>query len=109
MSFMGIGPMELLVIVVLALLVLGPTRLAKTARSVGRFARQMRRTTEGLPNMVEELLEGGDEAAQRPSSAKAQPQDRSAPSGTQPWSPTRQQKPASPSPEERRTEPPPES
>ena len=42
MEFMGVGPTELLVVMVLALLVLGPQRLTQFARSAGRLVRQMR-------------------------------------------------------------------
>ena len=39
---MGIGPPELLVVMVIALLILGPQRLARTARTVGKMVRQMK-------------------------------------------------------------------
>lgn len=42
MDFMGVGPPELLVVMVIALLVLGPRRLARTARFAGRKVREMR-------------------------------------------------------------------
>jgi sec-independent protein translocase protein TatA len=51
MGFVNVGPMELLVIGVIALLVLGPKRLPDAARSLGRGMREMR-----------EALRGGDEA-----------------------------------------------
>ncbi|MDP6100216.1 MAG: twin-arginine translocase TatA/TatE family subunit [Dehalococcoidia bacterium] len=39
---MGIGPPELLVVMVIALLILGPQRLARTARSAGKMVREMK-------------------------------------------------------------------
>jgi Tat protein translocase TatB subunit len=42
MDLMGIGPPELLVVMVIALLILGPQRLARTARSAGKMVREMR-------------------------------------------------------------------
>jgi sec-independent protein translocase protein TatA len=36
------GPMELIVVLVIALIVLGPKRLPETARSIGRGMREMR-------------------------------------------------------------------
>lgn len=42
MDFLGIGPPELLVVMVIALLILGPQRLARTARSAGKMVREMR-------------------------------------------------------------------
>lgn len=44
----GIGPEELMVILVLALLVLGPERLPKVARDVGRVVGELRRTSDEL-------------------------------------------------------------
>ena len=41
---------------VLALLVLGPTRLASSARTLGKLTRELRKGTEAVPNLVEELL-----------------------------------------------------
>lgn len=41
MEFLNIGPLELLAIIVIALLVLGPRDLAKTARAAGRFLNRM--------------------------------------------------------------------
>lgn len=51
MGFVNIGPLELLVLLVLALLVLGPQRLPEAARSVGR----------GMREMKEALAGGGDD------------------------------------------------
>lgn len=43
MDVLGIGPMELLVILILALIVLGPRRLPEAGRKLGRFMRDLRR------------------------------------------------------------------
>ncbi len=42
MDFFGIGTNELLVILVLAAVVLGPERLARTAREIGKLARNLK-------------------------------------------------------------------
>ncbi len=42
MDVFGIGTNELLVIVVLAAIVLGPERLARTAREVGKLVRNLK-------------------------------------------------------------------
>jgi sec-independent protein translocase protein TatA len=42
MSMIGIGPMEIAVIAVIALLVLGPQKLPETARAVGKGMRELR-------------------------------------------------------------------
>lgn len=42
MDLFGIGMNELIVIMLLAAIVLGPERLAKTARELGRFVRNVK-------------------------------------------------------------------
>ena len=69
-DFLGIGSLELLAILLVAFLVLGPTRMAEVARSLGNFIRDVRRTTGEIPAMLE--LEE-EEAARRSSEAGAQP------------------------------------
>lgn len=41
------GPLELVVVLVIALIVLGPKRLPETARSIGRGMREMREALSG--------------------------------------------------------------
>jgi sec-independent protein translocase protein TatA len=43
----GIGPMELIVVLVIALLVLGPKKLPEVGRSVGRGIREFRSSVSG--------------------------------------------------------------
>jgi sec-independent protein translocase protein TatA len=42
------GPLEMLVILVVALIVLGPQRLPETARSVGRGFRELKQSLQGI-------------------------------------------------------------
>jgi sec-independent protein translocase protein TatA len=42
MGFVNVGPLELLVIGLIALLVLGPKRLPEAARSLGKGLREMK-------------------------------------------------------------------
>ena len=60
----SIGPMELLVVLVIALLVLGPKRLPATGRSLGR----------GIQEFKAGLTTGGE----TPAEAAAQPTDSAA-------------------------------
>ena len=48
MGFVSVGPMEIAVIAVIALLVLGPKRLPEAARSVGRGMREFKETLQGV-------------------------------------------------------------
>jgi sec-independent protein translocase protein TatB len=41
MEILGIGPMELLLILVIALIVMGPNDMVKTGRTIGKFLRQL--------------------------------------------------------------------
>ena len=41
MEFLGIGPLELFFIVVIALIVLGPKDMVKAGRTLGRFLRSL--------------------------------------------------------------------
>ena len=43
----NIGPMELMVILVIALVVLGPQKLPETARSVGKGMRELKASLSG--------------------------------------------------------------
>ncbi len=44
MEFLGIGPLELLFVILIALIVIGPKDMSKTARSAGRFLNKMYRS-----------------------------------------------------------------
>jgi sec-independent protein translocase protein TatB len=45
---LGIGPEELLLVMLLALLVIGPERLPKVARDLGKIVGDLRRTSDEL-------------------------------------------------------------
>ena len=61
MDFLGIGSLEVLAILVVAFMVLGPTRMVEVARSLGNFIRDVKRTTGEIPA----LLSIEEEAATR--------------------------------------------
>ena len=61
MNILGVGSLELLVILVVAMLVLGPTRIVEYGRSLGRISRELRRMSRGIPLTLEQLLEGREE------------------------------------------------
>ena len=53
MGFLSPSPMELVVILVIALIVLGPSRLPETARSIGRGMRELRDSLQGSDDELE--------------------------------------------------------
>jgi sec-independent protein translocase protein TatA len=55
----GIGPMEIGIVLVLALLLLGPKRLPEAGRSLGQGIRGFRKALDGKPS-------GEDEPEQQP-------------------------------------------
>ncbi len=57
MNIMGIGPIELVVVMVIAYLVLGPERMTSTMRSLAKVVRDLKEQTAGLPKTLDELLE----------------------------------------------------
>ena len=52
MDILGIGPVELLVVALVAFLFLGPTRMVEVARSLGKMVREVRRATSDLPSLM---------------------------------------------------------
>jgi len=62
-TMFNVGPMELIVILLVALLIVGPKRLPDVGRSIGRSLREFRRATEEVRYSFESSLddEGHDE------------------------------------------------
>ena len=52
----NVGPTELIVILVLALLVFGPKRLPEMSRQIGRGLREFRRATQDVQNEIQGVL-----------------------------------------------------
>jgi Tat protein translocase TatB subunit len=48
MDFLGIGPLELIVVLIIALIVVGPERLPQLAQSVGKTMRDLRAMSQGF-------------------------------------------------------------
>jgi sec-independent protein translocase protein TatB len=66
----NIGAGELAVILVVALIVLGPARLPELARGIGKFMREFRRQTDDVRNMVEREFYRMDQEFQETPSTK---------------------------------------
>jgi sec-independent protein translocase protein TatB len=60
-SILGIGGNELIVIVLLAAIVLGPERLARSAREIGKFARNVKSYFSSLSSELKAELDVLDE------------------------------------------------
>ena len=56
MNFLGVGPMELMLILVLALIIFGPGKLPEIAGQVGKVVRDFRRTTSELSSEFSRTL-----------------------------------------------------
>ena len=48
MNFLGMGPMEVLLILLVAFIFLGPSRMIESGRSLGRAIRQLRRMSADI-------------------------------------------------------------
>jgi len=78
----GIGTPELLVILVVALIVLGPERLPEIARALGKAMAELRRATGGLSEELQNakiMLEEEVRAAARKSAAPGRSPSSGAP------------------------------
>jgi Tat protein translocase TatB subunit len=82
---LGIGPEELLLVALLALLVLGPERLPKVMRDMGRVVGDLRRTSDELRDEflnADKILQGtSSSSTPSPASAPAPVTAESASSG----------------------------
>jgi len=58
MDFFGIGPLEILLILVIAMIILGPQKLPEIGRTLGRVMRTFRKATFDLTAQVTKELEG---------------------------------------------------
>lgn len=71
---MSLGPLEILVILVMALLVFGPKRLPEVGRQVGGALRELRRMQEQVRSELGSVLTvDGDEKPSKPSTASSTP------------------------------------
>lgn len=58
----NLGPMEILVVLVIALIVLGPKRLPEAGRQVGRALGEVRRWSESMQADMKAVLDDDQEA-----------------------------------------------
>jgi sec-independent protein translocase protein TatA len=83
-TMFNIGPMELIVILLVALLIVGPKRLPEVGRSIGKSLREVRRATEEVRYSFEASLD--DEAHEETADPEAADEDAN-PDGSEPARP----------------------
>ena len=52
MNFLGIGFIELVIVLVVALLILGPNKMVEAARTLGKYMRELQRANAELPRLL---------------------------------------------------------
>ena len=70
MNIFGMGPLEILVIALIAFILLGPQRMVDAARLLGKTTKEVRRMTDELPKIVL------DEEQGRPAQASSSRSDQ---------------------------------
>ncbi len=71
MNFMGIGPGELLLILLIALIIFGPGRLPELGRALGRSIREFREATRDVTTQItREIKEAEKELSLKESGAE---------------------------------------
>ena len=61
MNLMGVGPMELFVVLLVAFLVLGPERMVTSARDVAKVVADLRETFASIPRTLDDLLDATEQ------------------------------------------------
>lgn len=77
----GIGFPELIVILVLALLVIGPQRLPELARAIGRGVAELKRATQDLKDEMDAEVRKMDNAIEPASHEKSPGNSKTPPAG----------------------------
>jgi len=64
-NFLNIGPAELMVILLIAILLVGPRRMAEIVRSIGRLSRQMRKLSGEFVGAIRNEIQATEDGVQR--------------------------------------------
>ena len=62
MDFFGIGPLEIIVILIVALLVVGPQKIPGIARTMGKTVRAIRRASSDITAAVTREIDAAEKA-----------------------------------------------
>ncbi|MEE8327089.1 MAG: twin-arginine translocase TatA/TatE family subunit [candidate division NC10 bacterium] len=70
MDFLSVGASEILMVVLVALLVVGPNKVVEMARTLGKVMRSVRKASSELTSAVTREMEIEDREKRPPSSAE---------------------------------------
>lgn len=78
----GIGGREMIILLVIVLIIFGPTQLPRLAQSLGRSARELKKGLEGINDEIRESMNEPGNTRGKPNDARthttdAQPADNS--------------------------------
>jgi len=64
-SFLNVGPWELTVVLIIAILLVGPKRMVEIARAIGRVTSQMRRLSNEFLGTIQTEIDAAEEETRR--------------------------------------------
>ena len=97
MSFLGMGPFEIIIILLVAFIFLGPERMADAARTLGKWTSELRRTTAGVRAEMDDLIADDPTPPAQPTPPPRATQTRPANADAQPVDETHPTAPIDPS------------
>jgi Sec-independent protein translocase protein TatA len=81
MNIMGIGPMEIMVVAILAFFLLGPKKMAEAGKTFGKVLRELREQRDEFTSMLMESTDISDPADKPGKQVTPSPANVSAPEG----------------------------
>lgn len=69
MNFLGIGPMELVIVAVLAYFLLGPKKMGEAGKTIGKILREFREQRDEFTSMLMESVDLDDKPKAQPVAA----------------------------------------
>ncbi|MGD8244332.1 MAG: twin-arginine translocase TatA/TatE family subunit [Anaerolineae bacterium] len=67
MNFLNVGPWELVVVLIIAILVAGPQRMVEIARTLGRVSRQLRDLSREFTTALQAEIQSAEQELGTPS------------------------------------------
>lgn len=59
MNILGMGTLEILIVLLVAFIFLGPQRMVDAARLIGKASREVKKMSDELPRLIEDSVEVG--------------------------------------------------